>query len=85
MSLLSIGGFIAISALAILGFTGNLVRDSKNIQNKRELLSNQIVKTEKQSQELLYYSLNEKIFIYGWYSFAIGVVLFIIGFFTRLV
>jgi len=48
-------------------------------------LSNQTAKTEKQSQELLYYSMNEKIFTYGWYSFAIGVVFSIIGLVTRLV
>ena len=85
MSLISIGGFISISALAVLGFTGNLIRDSENIQKKRDLLSNQTAKTEKQSQELLYYSMNEKIFTYGWYSFAIGVVFSIIGLVTRLV
>ena len=84
MNLFQIGGFVALAALAALGFTGNLVRNSKEIDaTRRQVSDGKDRQDEKVASELQYHSLNAGIYKYGWYTVTIGLAIAIIGLFIN--
>lgn len=82
MSFTELGVLITIGAAALLGFTGNLLRDSGRQQARHEKLlrtstERQISQTEK--QELQYFKLNRVIRKCGLIGISIGAAFVLIG------
>jgi uncharacterized membrane protein YfcA len=61
------GAFLAISALVLMLSTANLVRDQSSAD----------------SEDRLYRSINAHIFRWGWITFIVGVLGFLIGLLRR--
>lgn len=70
MTILSLGLFVAVSALAIVIFTGNIAKDRSDVR----------VVDERHKQ---YNDANDYIRKYGWISVLIGLGLVVVGLLTN--